>query len=49
MLGATLANGGEPNEALRCYEIALELNPGYVRARYVQVSIQEAPVSIRFV
>jgi len=32
-LGATLANGGRSEEALQYYEQALELNPGYVRAR----------------
>jgi peroxin-5 len=31
-LGATLANGGKPDEALQCYEEALHRNPGYVRA-----------------
>lgn len=31
-LGATLANGGKPEEALQCYEEALNRNPGYVRA-----------------
>ncbi|GHJ84307.1 hypothetical protein NliqN6_0709 [Naganishia liquefaciens] len=33
-LGATLANGGKPEEALQCYEEALNRNPGYVRATF---------------
>ncbi|KAJ9091632.1 hypothetical protein QFC19_009002 [Naganishia cerealis] len=33
-LGATLANGGKPEEALQCYEEALDRNPGYVRATF---------------
>ncbi|KAJ9120683.1 hypothetical protein QFC22_002614 [Naganishia vaughanmartiniae] len=31
---ATLANGGKPEEALQCYEEALNRNPGYVRATF---------------
>jgi tetratricopeptide (TPR) repeat protein len=34
-LGATLANGGKSEEALKYYDQALALNPGYVRAMYV--------------
>ena len=33
-LGATLANGGRSEEAVEAYRHALELSPGYVRARY---------------
>ncbi|KAF8678465.1 Tetratricopeptide repeat [Rhizoctonia solani] len=33
-VGATLANSGGPEEALAFYYKALELNPGYIRARY---------------
>ena len=34
-VGATLANSGHPDEALQYYYSALELNPTYIRARYV--------------
>lgn len=34
-VGATLANSGHPDEALQYYYNALELNPGYIRARSV--------------
>jgi len=30
-----VANSGRPEEALHYYYKALELNPGYIRARYV--------------
>ncbi|QRV94194.1 peroxisomal targeting signal 1 receptor [Ceratobasidium sp. AG-Ba] len=33
-VGATLANSGNPTEAVPFYYKALELNPGYIRARY---------------
>ncbi|KAJ7594290.1 hypothetical protein C8J56DRAFT_1160936 [Mycena floridula] len=33
-VGATIANSGQPAEALEYYHAALELNPGYIRARY---------------
>ncbi|TBU47668.1 TPR-like protein [Dichomitus squalens] len=33
-VGATLANSGHPEEALQYYYAALELNPGYIRARF---------------
>ncbi|GET92646.1 peroxisome targeting signal 1 receptor, putative [Leishmania tarentolae] len=33
-LGATLANGGHPEQALEAYNRALDINPGYVRAMY---------------
>jgi len=33
-VGATLANSGKSEEALLYYARALEINPGYVRARY---------------
>ncbi|KAJ1304535.1 hypothetical protein OPQ81_005676 [Rhizoctonia solani] len=33
-VGATLANSGSPEEAVPFYYKALELNPGYIRARY---------------
>ncbi|KAI6045957.1 hypothetical protein EDC04DRAFT_2631194 [Pisolithus marmoratus] len=33
-VGATMANSGRANEALQYYYRALELNPGYIRARY---------------
>ncbi|KAJ3031398.1 UNVERIFIED_CONTAM: hypothetical protein HDU68_004478 [Siphonaria sp. JEL0065] len=33
-LGATLANSKEPARALEAYRRALELNPGFLRARY---------------
>ncbi|KAG8732517.1 hypothetical protein FRC12_019245, partial [Ceratobasidium sp. 428] len=33
-VGATLANSGDPLEAVPFYYKALELNPGYIRARY---------------
>ena len=33
-IGATLANGGRPEEAIHYYQRALELNPTYIRARY---------------
>ncbi|KAI0743482.1 TPR-like protein [Daedaleopsis nitida] len=33
-VGATLANSGHPDEALQYYYTALELNPGYIRARF---------------
>ena len=32
-VGATLANSGHADEALQYYYRALELNPGYIRAR----------------
>lgn len=31
-LGAVLANGNRPEEALGCYQEALRLYPGYIRA-----------------
>ncbi|XP_065218864.1 peroxisomal targeting signal 1 receptor [Planococcus citri] len=33
-LGATLANGHKPEQALEAYRKALALSPGYIRARY---------------
>ncbi|KAF8628859.1 hypothetical protein AX15_003652 [Amanita polypyramis BW_CC] len=33
-VGATMANSGHAEEALQYYYKALELNPGYIRARY---------------
>lgn len=33
--GATMANNGRAEEALAYYYRALELNPGYIRGRYV--------------
>lgn len=33
-LGATLANGQRSAEAIDAYHHALELSPGYIRARY---------------
>lgn len=33
-LGATLANGGRCGEAIEAYHNALQLCPGFVRARY---------------
>ena len=33
-LGASHANAGHPEDAVRVYREALELNPGYVRVRY---------------
>ncbi|KAI0949348.1 hypothetical protein AcW1_008987 [Taiwanofungus camphoratus] len=33
-VGATLANSGQPEEALQYYYRALELNPAYIRARF---------------
>nr|CAG4648627.1 EOG090X054E [Polyphemus pediculus] len=33
-LGATLANGGRSEEAVEAYYKALELSPGFIRARY---------------
>ena len=33
-LGATLANSGRSEQAIEAYHKALELNPGFVRARY---------------
>lgn len=33
-LGATLANGGKSEEAMQAYREALQLYPGYIRARY---------------
>ncbi|KAL9576687.1 MAG: hypothetical protein Q9212_006894 [Teloschistes hypoglaucus] len=33
-LGATLANSGRSEEAIQAYERALQMNPGFVRARY---------------
>lgn len=32
-IGATMANGGHPEEAIYYYQRALELNPTYIRAR----------------
>lgn len=32
-----MANSGKAEEALNYYYRALELNPGYIRARYVPV------------
>lgn len=34
-LGAVLANGNRPEEALGCYQEALRLYPGYIRAMCV--------------
>jgi Flp pilus assembly protein TadD len=34
-VGATLANGGQAADALQYYYRALELNPSYIRARFV--------------
>ena len=34
-VGATMANSGNPGGALEYYYKALELNPGYIRARSV--------------
>ncbi|KAI0812507.1 hypothetical protein BC629DRAFT_1473385 [Irpex lacteus] len=34
-VGATLANSGQASEALQYYYKALELNPAYIRARYI--------------
>ncbi|KAL8686002.1 MAG: hypothetical protein Q9218_007412, partial [Villophora microphyllina] len=33
-LGATLANSGRSEDAIQAYERALQMNPGFVRARY---------------
>lgn len=33
-LGATLANGSRPEEAVDAYHHALNLCPGFIRARY---------------
>ncbi|KZC15170.1 Peroxisomal targeting signal 1 receptor [Dufourea novaeangliae] len=33
-LGATLANGQKPEEAINAYHRALKLSPGFIRARY---------------
>ncbi|KAG5733004.1 Peroxisomal targeting signal receptor [Termitomyces sp. T112] len=33
-VGATMANSGRPEDALQYYYKALELNPGYIRARF---------------
>lgn len=33
-LGATLANGEEPEKALEAYRKTLKLSPGFIRARY---------------
>eukprot|EP00811_Abedinium_folium_P018939 NODE_27869_length_498_cov_0.711590.p3 GENE.NODE_27869_length_498_cov_0.711590~~NODE_27869_length_498_cov_0.711590.p3 ORF type:complete len:89 (-),score=30.30 NODE_27869_length_498_cov_0.711590:90-356(-) len=33
-LGATLANGNRSGEALKAYNQALDINPGFVRAQY---------------
>lgn len=33
-LGATLANSGRSEQAIQAYYKALELNPGFIRARY---------------
>jgi peroxin-5 len=33
-MGATMANGDRPAEAVAAYSRALELYPAYVRARY---------------
>lgn len=41
-VGATLANSGQSDEALRYYYRALELNPSYIRARCV--SFHSIPV-----
>ncbi len=34
MLGASLANGGRSREALECYQAALDIDPGYIRALF---------------
>lgn len=36
-VGATLANNGNPEEALQYYYRALELNPTYIRAKCVSL------------
>ncbi|KAI4238111.1 MAG: hypothetical protein LQ352_007896 [Teloschistes flavicans] len=47
-LGATLANSGRSEEAIQAYERALQMNPGFVRARYnlgvscINIGCQEA-------
>lgn len=33
-LGATLANGSRSEEAVDAYRSALQLSPGFIRARY---------------
>ena len=33
-LGATLANSGKTDEAIRYYQEALDIQPAYVRARF---------------
>lgn len=33
-LGATLANGSKPEEAVDAYHHALNIAPGFIRARY---------------
>ena len=33
-LGATLANGNKPEEAVSAYSRALQLAPGFIRARF---------------
>lgn len=33
-LGATLANGQKPEQALEAYRKTLKLSPGFIRARY---------------
>lgn len=33
-LGATLANGSSPEDAVEAYHHALNICPGYIRARY---------------
>lgn len=34
-----MANGGHAEDALQYYYKALELNPGYIRARYVFTTV----------
>ena len=33
-LGATLANGNRPEDAMDAYHRAINIEPGYIRARY---------------